>query len=110
MKVVGFVLGFADFLSPLTIQEVASTLSREVFGGIPFVEKNVDEDYEVGTLCLKDAFIGLQVELFGGDGGYTLELGTKPSASVQDRDTVFDFSELIKQQVAKCGFDVVDGF
>ena len=103
MAVVGYALGFVDFSSPLPISQVAELLSSQVFGGISFVEKDVDEEHDLGTLCLAYDFLGLQVDLFGGGGGYTLEPGSLPSASVAEIGEVCDFSAMLKQRILQKG-------
>lgn len=110
MAVVGYVMGFVDFSSPLPISQVAELLSSRVFGGIGFVEKDVDGEHDAGTLCLAHDFLGLQVDLFGGDGSYTLELGTRPSASVSIIDEVCDFSAMLKQRIVQEGIGELGSF
>ena len=101
MTVAGFLIGFADFASSLPISQVADLLSARVFGGIRFVEKDVDEEYDLGTLCLAHDFLGVQVDLVGQDGRYTLELGTRPSASVATINVVCDLSAMLRQRLAE---------
>lgn len=99
MSTAGFVIAFADINTSLGLHDLAAVLSSHVFGGIPFVDKDVDEDYQLGTLCLAHDFIGIQVDLFGGTGMYTLEISTRPSASVGDLDDVCDLSAMLKQRI-----------
>lgn len=101
MAIAGFVIGFADFTTQFSIEEVAVAISSKVFGGIRFVEKDVDEIYDVGTLTLEQDFLGIQVELFGANGFFTLELGTLPSASVKECDEVCNLSEMLKQRLTQ---------
>ena len=68
MAVVGYVVGFADFASSLAIYEVSTLLSARLFGGIDFIEKDVDEEHDLGTRCLAQDFLGMQVDLFGHNG------------------------------------------
>jgi hypothetical protein len=77
MAVVRSIVGFADFVSQLPLEDVAKRLTDEVFGGIPF-RCNDDGDWKAGScLRLEQDFFGVRVEL-GGDpnSGYTLEVGT----------------------------------
>ncbi len=101
MAMAGYAVGFADFTCASPISQVAELLSSRVFGGIGFIEKDVDGEHDLGTLTLERDFIGLQVDLFGEDGVYTLELGTRPSASVSGVDDVSDLSAMLKQQIEK---------
>ncbi len=93
----GYVLGSVDFTSSLSLSQVADLLSSKIFGGICFVEKDVEEDYDLGTLCLAYDFMGIQVDLLGEEGRFTIEIGTRPSASVEEINEVCDFSEMLKQ-------------
>lgn len=99
MAVVGYVVGFVDFSSPWPISQVAELLSSRVFGAIAFVEKEVDGEHDLGTLCLAHDFLGLQADLFGESGRYTLEIGTLPSASVSSIGEVCDFSAMLKHRI-----------
>lgn len=101
-------IGFADITTPLPIQQVAELLSSRVFGGIRFIEKDVDGEHDLGTLCLAQDFLGVQVDLFGGDGGYTLELATRPSAVVAEiKSDVCDVSAMLKQRIrTECNLEV----
>lgn len=110
MTVVGYALGFADFSSPLPISQVAELLSSRLFGGIGFVEKDVDGEHDLGTLCLSQDFLGLQVDLLGENGRYTIELGTRPSASVSTVREVCDFSEMLKQGIERSGIGELESF
>lgn len=92
-------MGFADFKSPLSILQVAKILSSQIFGGIEFCEKDVDGEHDLGTLCLDHDFLGIQVDLLGEDGKFTLEIGTLPSASVLELDEVCDLSAMLKQRI-----------
>ncbi len=103
MALVGFALGFVDLSSPLPLVQVADLLSSKVFGGIRFIEKDVDEDYDVGTLCLEHDFLGLQVDLSGDNGRYTVEIGTRPSASVPGIDEVCDLSAMLAHRIKGLG-------
>ena len=105
MTLVGFAMAFADFASPLPISQVAEVLSSRVFGGIAFIEKDVDGEHDLGTLRLVQDYIGLEVNLFGKNGRYTVELGTVPSASVAEIDAVCDLSAMLKQAIeSRCNF------
>ena len=95
----GFIMGFADFKSPLSMLQVAKTLSSQIFGGIEFCEKDVDGEHDLGTLCLDHDFLGMQVDLFGKNGNFTLEIGTIPSASVSEINEVCDLSAMLKQRI-----------
>lgn len=99
MGMAGFYLGFVDFKSPLPISQVAKILSSQLFGGIEFCEKDVDGEHDLGTLCLEHDFLGIQVDIIGEDGKFTLELGTRPSASVLGIDEVCDLSAMLKQHL-----------
>ena len=100
MSVIGYAIGFADFTSSLSLSQVAELLSSQVFGGIDFIEKDVDGEHDLGTLCLAQDFLGLQVDLFGADGGFTVELGTRPSASVNGNvGKVGDLSAMLRQRI-----------
>src|SRR5260370_28436924 len=101
MALAGFVIGFADFKSSHPIREVATILSSKAFGGIRFVDKVVDECHDAGTLTLERNFLGIQVDLFGADGKYTLEIGTRPSASVEKCTEVCDLSEMLKHRLSQ---------
>jgi len=101
MSLAGFITGFGDFKSALSLDQVASLLSSSVFGGIKFVEKDVDGEHDVGTLCLERDFVGIQVDLFGAGGCYTVEIGTRPSASVADSPDVCDLSEMLRQRLTQ---------
>ncbi|MCA9008057.1 MAG: hypothetical protein KDA70_22515, partial [Planctomycetaceae bacterium] len=103
MGIVGYIVGFTDFKSSLSISQVAKLLSSRVFGGIDFIEKDVDEDHDVGTLCLCQDFLGIQVDLFGENGNFTLEIGTLPSASVLEINEVCDLSAMLKQYIDQLG-------
>ena len=101
MPLIGYAVGFADFTSSLSMSQVAKLLSLRVFGGIEFIEKDVDGEHDSGTLCLAHDFLGLQVDLLGEDGAFTLELGTRPSASVDDGiGETADLSAMLKQAIA----------
>jgi len=95
----GFIMAFADFKSPLSKSQVAKTLSSQIFGGIEFCEKDVDGEHDLGTLCLVQDFLGMQVDLLGEDGNFTLEIGTIPSASVSEINVVCDLSAMLKQGI-----------
>ena len=101
-------IGFADITTPLPIKQVAEMLSSRVFGGIRFIEKDVDGEHDLGTLCLAQDFLGMQVDLFGGDGGFTLELATRPSAIVAEFvSDVCDVSSILKQRIkTECRLEV----
>lgn len=99
MGYAGFIMGFVDFKSPLPIAQVAELLSSHIFGGIEFCEKDVDDEHDLGTLCLKNDFLGMQADLFGQDGNFTVEIGTLPSASVTELNEVCDLSPMLKQQI-----------
>jgi hypothetical protein len=101
MPIAGYAVGFVDFASPLSIAQVAALLSSRVFGGIDFIEKDVDGEHDVGTLCLAQDFLGLQVDLFGEGGRYTVEIGTRPSASVSTIDEVCDLSAMLRQSIER---------
>ena len=101
MALSGFVLGFADFRLPLPLVDAAALLSNEIFGGIPFIEKENDGSNDAVTLQLEDAFCGIVAELIGSDGNYTIEIGTRPSASVADNSEVCDLSAMLKQQLSR---------
>jgi hypothetical protein len=81
------------------LEEAATLISDKVFGGIPFQIKEQDSDDSSPTLILKHAFVGIVAELFGGIDGYTIELGTRPSASVEGINEVADLSPMLKQQL-----------
>lgn len=108
MAVVGYAVGFVDFSSPLPISQVAELLSSRVFGGIAFVEKDVDGEHDAGTLCLAHDFLGLQVDLFGESGRYTVEIGTRPSASVSSIDEVCDLSAMLKHSIESLGISELE--
>jgi hypothetical protein len=99
MTQVGYVLGYCDFECTRTIEEVARMLSEMVFGGIELVPKNTDNDYDADNYTLRKDFLGIQIELSGEAGRYTLELGTVQSASVEHVSEVGDLSQMIKQRV-----------
>lgn len=99
MVVVGFAVGFVDFSCSLTVSEVAELLSKNIFGGIEFIEKDVEEEHDLGTLCLARDFLGLQVDLFGENGKYTVEIGTRPSASVPTIHEVCDLSAMLRHSI-----------
>lgn len=99
MTQIGYVLGYCDFECTRPIEEVAKMLSEVVFGGIELVRKNTDNDYDAGNFVLRKDFLGVQIELSGEAGRFTLELGTVPSASVEHISEVGDLSALIKQRV-----------
>jgi hypothetical protein len=99
MTQIGYVLGFCDFECPRSIEEVGRMLSETIFGGIAFVRKTSDEDYDDGNLVLQRDFLGIQIEVSGEGGRYTLELATVPSASVEGVPVVGDLSAMIKQRV-----------
>jgi len=103
MGIVGYIVGFTDFKSSLAISQVAKLLSSNIFGGIDFIEKDVDGEHDVGTLCLNQDFLGIQVELFGENGNFTLEIGTQPSASVLEINEVCDLSAMLKQRIDQLG-------
>jgi hypothetical protein len=101
MSLSGLVLGFADFRLSLPLVDAAALLSNEVFGGIPFVEKPDDESDDVATLVLKADFCGITAELIGSEGSYyTIELDTRPSASVAEVSEVCDLSAMLKQRLS----------
>jgi len=99
MTQVGYVLGYCNFECARSIEEVATMLSEVVFGGIELVPKNTNNDYDTGNFVLRKDFLGMQIELSGETGRFTLELGTVPSASVESVSEVGDLSALIKQRV-----------
>lgn len=103
MVMAGYAVGFADFTCSLPISQVAELLSSSAFGGIRFIEKNDDGEHDVGTLTLEHDFLGLQVDLFGEDESFTIEIGTRPSASVSGVDGVCDLSAMLRQRIEKLG-------
>jgi hypothetical protein len=109
MMLVGFVLGFADFALALPLQEAAALLSRHVFGGIPFIDHDRDDIDGGPSLILQCDFVGINAELFGKEGEYTLEINTRPSASVEEINVVCDLSAMVKQQLLQIpGLTLVD--
>lgn len=109
MSNAGFLIGFADFDSPLSLSEVADLLSTRVFGGIRFVEKDVDVEEYLGILNLEKDFLGMQVDLFGGNGGFTLELQTISTAGVSGETSIWDLSSIMKKRIeTECKFVVID--
>jgi len=101
MSIAGFVVGYADCVSDLSVHELANVLSSRAFGGIRFVEKIVDGEHDLGTLTLEHDFVGIQVDLFGANGTYTLEIGTRPSASVKGCPDVCDLTQMILQRLSQ---------
>jgi len=101
MPMVGSVLGFVDFTSALPLNQVAVLLSAQLFGGIRFIEKDVECEDEIGTLSLENDFLGIQVDLLGEAGLFTLELATRPSASVSEVEEVCDLSAMLKQGIER---------
>jgi len=101
MTQIGYILRFCDFESLRSIDEVGRFLSIAVFGGIEFVRKITDEDYDDGNLVLQQDFLGIQAELFGEGGSYTLEIATIPSASTEGSGEVGDVSLMLKQRIQR---------
>ncbi|MGL4461960.1 MAG: hypothetical protein ACRC1K_07380 [Planctomycetia bacterium] len=99
MSTASSLIGFADFSTPLSLQQVAELLSSRVFGGIHFIEKDVDGEHDLCTLTLAQDFLGVQVDLFGEAGRYTLEFATRPSAIVSGGGMVCDLSAMLKQRI-----------
>jgi hypothetical protein len=81
------------------MDQLAKLISSHVFGGIPFVPKETDEDYDLGTLSLANDFIGIQADLVGRGGAYTIEIGTRPSASIAEVSDVCDLSAMLRQRL-----------
>ena len=101
MTIAGFFIGFGDFEARLSLHEIADVLSSKAFGGIRFVEKEVDDERDLGTLTLEHDFLGIQVDLVGSNGSYTLEIGTIPSASVDGCPDVCNLSKVLQQRLSQ---------
>ena len=101
MALAGFVVGFADFRLSLPLYDAAAVISERVFGGIRFVEKKEDDECDIPTLRLEHDFAGIGAELIGSDDSYTIEICTRPSASVAETPDVCDLSAMLKQQLAR---------
>ncbi len=107
MAAVSSIVGFADFSSQLSLQEVASRLTDEMFAGISFSCSNEGGWDEVPCLHLERDFAGMRVEL-GGDPiiGYTLEVSTilgaiPASGGSLEVQEVADISVILKTQLAR---------
>lgn len=106
---VGFFIGFVDFESSLPKNQVLELLSSEMFGGIKLIEKDVDDDHNLGYLCLAKDFLGIQIDLCTNDkGGYTIELGTVGPPH-PDIDGIASFDLLLKERIQGIGdFEFTD--
>jgi len=68
---------YVDFVSDLSLAEVASLLSRELFASVPFEGENTGIWDEVPAVRLSRRPLGLDVELGGASGcdnGFTLQI------------------------------------
>lgn len=104
MSIAGAVIGFVDFETELSLYDIADVLSSKAFGGIHFVEKDVDGEHDLGTLTLEYEFLGIQVDLVGANGTYTLEVATTGKSSVVHCPEVCDLSRMLQQ----CLSQIVD--
>ena len=107
MAAVTSIVGFADFASQLSLQEVSMRLADEMFASISFSCSD-DGGWDEGPyLRLELDFLGLRVEL-GGDPntGYTLEVSTvlgaiPASAGSGELQEVADISAMLRTQLAR---------
>ncbi len=97
-------LGYANFTSTMSDEQVASLLTSELFGGIRFLQIEVHEESDVGRLYLEHDFMGIEINLLtGNDGRFSVEIGTTLRAFLEkseECDTVCDLSAMLKKMLA----------
>lgn len=96
----GLVLGFADFRLPLPAGDVARILSDKVFGGIPFVDTDDDNESGIANMKLQNEFCGIVVVFFGVDFNYSIEVSTRPSKAPEDASGICDLSGMLIHQLS----------
>lgn len=65
---------YVDFYYPESLSVVAGILSEQIFGGINFIGENTGIWDEVPAVRLSKRFLGLNIELGGEKGTYTLQI------------------------------------
>jgi hypothetical protein len=88
-----------DIQTDKSLEEVALLISKEILGGIPFIGREEFIRDEIPAVYVKDAILGFDVVLQGGDGHFFLELTSIRSEDAFNEIDISDYIALLIKQV-----------